>query len=69
MTYQSKNSYGQTLYKADLKTKYDMVIFTTATGSPQTQDIVWDYTVNGYWVTDQKTKNSTGIEVWVADTW
>ena len=46
-----------------------MIIFTTSVGTPQTQDIVWDYTVNGYWVTDQKTKNSTGIEVWVADTW
>ena len=69
MSYQSTNSYKQTVYKADVNTKYDMIIFTTSVGTPQTQDIVWDYTVNGYWVTDQKTTNSTGIEVWVADTW
>ena len=69
MSYQSTNSYGQTVYKAELNTKFDMVIFTTASGSPQTQDIVWDYTANGYWITEQKAKNSMGVEVCIADKW
>ena len=69
MQYESVNSYGQKIYKANISSEYTHVIFTTASGSPQTQDILWDKTANGYYVTDSTATNSYGKTVYIAQSW
>ena len=69
MQYDSVNSYGQKIYKADISFDYTHIIFTTANGSAQTQDILFDSTVNGYFITDNTTTNSFGKTVYIAQSW
>ena len=63
------NGYGQTTYTIDVPSKYDRIIFTTATGSPQSQDITWDGSYEGYWPTSKTQTNSTGSTVYVIQPW
>lgn len=70
MKYESTNSMGQKIYALDLSKDFDRVIFTTASGSPQTQDVVWDNSKsNGYWVTNKTTTNSNGTAVYIVQPW
>ena len=59
------NSYGQRMYTAELERKYDMIIFTTSTGSYQTRDIDLDTEAHNYWVTDNTTTNQYGKVVYI----
>ena len=69
MQYDSSNSYGQKIYKADIPSSCTHIIFTTKDGSPQTQDILFDSTANGYFITDDTTTNSFGKTVYIAKSW
>ncbi len=69
MFYESVNSYGQKVYKADISSEYTHIIFTTADGFLQTQDILLDNSVNGYYVTDGTMTNSFGKTVYIAQSW
>lgn len=63
------NGYGQTTYTADIPSEYDRIIFTTSTGSPQSQDITWDGSYEGYWATSKTTVNGMGSTVYVIQPW
>lgn len=67
--YQEDNGYGQTNYTIDIPSEYDRIIFTTQTGSPQSQDITWDGSYEGYWATSKTTANNNGTQVYVIQPW